>query len=50
MAGMAELAGVSQGDWIAANAGWQTRLAQSQDVRVAMTKLERPDAGPSSQM
>ena len=50
MAGMAELAGVSQGDWTAANAGWQTRLAQSQDVRVAMTKIERPDLGSPYQM
>jgi len=46
MAAMAEQAGVSQAAWIQAYTGWQQRMTQSQNVRVAMTKVARPDLDP----
>jgi hypothetical protein len=44
MAAMAEEAGGSQADWTTASLGWQQRQTTSQDVRVAITKIIRPDA------
>ena len=42
MAAMAELAGVSQGDWRLAQIGWQARLTTSTEVKAAMTKVFDP--------